>query len=157
MSGKEAVEVRIGDNGTIDEVPDDVTAITLRGEAGKWNLSTSAISYFYTSAKKPGASSFSIPGMGEGTGTGTGTGEGTGTGTGTGSGGGTGGFDLESLFGGGDTNKLRHDTIPGTPGDSAQVKIAIDKDAFATITFRGDSILRYTEEVDLAGLLRRLW
>lgn len=153
MSGKEAVEVRIGDNGTIDEVPDDVTAITLRGEAGKWNLSTSAISYFYTSAKKPGASSFSIPGMGEGTGTGTGTGEGTGTGTGTGSGGGTGGFDLESLFGGGDTNKLRHDTIPGTPGDSAQVKIAIDKDAFATITFRGDSILRYTEEMDLAGML----
>ena len=148
MSGKEAVEVRIGDNGTIDEVPDDVTAITLRGEAGKWNLSTSAISYFYTSAKKPGASSFSIPGMGEGTGTGTGTG----TGEGTGTGGGT-MPDFTSLFGGGDTNKLRHDTIPGTPGDSAQVKIAIDKDAFATITFRGDSILRYTEEMDLAGLL----
>ena len=46
MGGKKAVEVRIGENGTIDEVPDDVSAVTLRGEAGKWNLSTSAISYF---------------------------------------------------------------------------------------------------------------
>ena len=46
MGGKKAVEVRIGENGTIDEVPDDVTAVTLCGEAGKWNLSTSAISYF---------------------------------------------------------------------------------------------------------------
>ncbi len=148
MGGKKAVEVRIGENGTIDEVPDDVSAVTLRGEAGKWNLSTSAISYFYTSAKKPGAKSFSIPGMGEGTGTGTGTG----TGEGTGEEGST-MPDFMSIFGGSDVNKLRHDTIPGTPGDSAQVKIAIDKDAFATITFRGDSILRYTQDIDLAGLL----
>lgn len=139
MGGMSGVEVTIGENGTIDDEPDDASAVTLRGEVGKWNLNSGGINYYYTSAKKPG-NGFNFGGMGGGGGTGTGTGTG------------TGGFDPSTLFGGGDSNKLRNDSIPGIPGDSAQVKITIDADALATITFRGDSILRFNDEMDFAAM-----
>ena len=57
-----------------------------------------------------------------------------------------GGFDLSSLFNSGDpVNKLRHGEIAGEIGDSAQVKITIDAEGLATVTMRGDSILRYAD------------
>ena len=57
-----------------------------------------------------------------------------------------GSFDISSFLNSGDpVNKLRHGEIAGEIGDSAQVAIAIDADGLATITMRGDSILRYTE------------
>lgn len=55
-----------------------------------------------------------------------------------------GGFDLSSLIGEAE-NKLRHGEIAGEIGDSAQVTIAIDAEGLATITMRGDSIMRYAE------------
>ena len=55
-----------------------------------------------------------------------------------------GGFDLSSLIGEAE-NKLRHGEIAGEVGDSAQVTIAIDAEGLATITMRGDSIMRYAE------------
>lgn len=57
-----------------------------------------------------------------------------------------GGFDLSSLFSSGDpVNKLRHGEIAGEIGDSAHVSIAIDAEGLATVTMRGDSILRYAD------------
>ena len=56
-----------------------------------------------------------------------------------------GGFDISSLIGGDPVNKLRHGEISGEIGDSAQVAIAIDAEGLATITMRGDSIMRFAE------------
>ena len=65
-----------------------------------------------------------------------------------------GGFDISSLLNSGDpVNKLRHGEIAGEIGDSAQVTITIDAETLlATISMRGDSILRYSETpIDLGG------
>jgi hypothetical protein len=57
-----------------------------------------------------------------------------------------GSFDISSLLNSGDpVNKLRHGEIAGEIGDSAQVSITIDAEGLATVTMRGDSILRYAE------------
>lgn len=57
-----------------------------------------------------------------------------------------GGFDISSLLSSGDpVNKLRHGEIAGEIGDSAQVSITIDAEGLATVTMRGDSILRYAD------------
>jgi len=56
------------------------------------------------------------------------------------------GFDISSFISSGDpVNKLRHGEIAGEIGDSAMVAIDIDDEGLATITMRGDSIMRYTE------------
>lgn len=64
-----------------------------------------------------------------------------------------GGFDISSIFSSGDpVNKLRHGEIAGEIGDSAQVSITIDAEGLATVTMRGDSILRYAETpIDIGG------
>lgn len=152
MGGKDAFEVRIGENGTIDDddVPDDATTITLKGTAGAWNLHTGNDTYFYTSAKKPDSSTFdfsSIMNMGnkeeeEGTESNSEKGNSEKGSTG-----------LPDMFGGSDSNKLRNDTIVGVLGDSTMVKIAIAAEGLATITFRGDSIMRFNDELDLSSLL----
>lgn len=147
MGGKDAFEVRIGENGTIDDddVPDDATTITLKGTAGAWNLHTGNDTYFYTSAKKPDSSTFdfsSIMNMGNKEKE-----EGTESNSEKGSTG------LPGIFGGSDSNKLRNDTIVGVLGDSTMVKIAIAAEGLVTITFRGDSIMRFNDQLDLSSLL----
>ena len=139
MGGKDAFEVRIGENGTIDDddVPDDATTITLKGTAGAWNLHTGNDTYFYTSAKKPDSSTFdfsSIMNMGNKDEEGTESGSEKGNSE-------KGSTGLPDMFGGSDSNKLRNDTIVGVLGDSTMVKIAIAAEGLATITFRGDSIM----------------
>lgn len=64
-----------------------------------------------------------------------------------------GSFDISSIFSSGDPeNKLRHGEIAGEIGDSAQVSITIDAEGLATVTMRGDSILRYAETpIDIGG------
>ena len=64
-----------------------------------------------------------------------------------------GGFDLSSLLNtGGSANKLRHGEIAGEVGDSAQVTITINAESLATVTMRGDSILRYSETpIEIGG------
>ena len=57
-----------------------------------------------------------------------------------------GSFDISSLLNSGDpVNKLRHGEIAGEIGDSAQVTITINAESLATISMRGDSILRYAD------------
>ena len=151
MGGKDAFEVRIGENGTIDDddVPDDATTITLKGTAGAWNLCTGNDTYFYTSAKKPDSSTFdfsSIMNMGNKDEEGTESGSEKGNSE-------KGSTGLPDMFGGSDSNKLRNDTIVGVLGDSTMVKIAIAAEGLATITFRGDSIMRFNDELDLSALL----
>ena len=60
------------------------------------------------------------------------------------------GFDIMSFISSEPTNKLRHGEIAAEIGDSAQVMIDIN-DGLATITLRGDSIMRYAA-TDIASI-----
>ena len=63
------------------------------------------------------------------------------------------GFDISALLGGDPKNALREGEIKAEIGDSAHVSIAISAEGVATITMRGDSLLRFSDVMDLSELL----